>query len=313
VTKDIEKALELRKYGVPYHILEKHFGHNHQWWYTLEMSFSHYSIVETTAKTKSIPQHLLADEHHEWIKGEKCYIATTTAEGCVFGCELSQSADKEDLTKAYQVFKDEALCADSDYKPQTVNTDGWKGTIGAWQLLFTSITLIRCFLHSWLPIRDRSKKLKENFFELGRLVWSVYQAESVELQKERLLELLNWSITNTSGVILDKIVSLCNRSGEWALHYSHPGCYRTSNGLDRLMRRQRKYFDTGQHFHGDIESGNRRCRAWAILYNYWDWSPPAIRNNDGIRCPAERFNGKRYADSWLQNLLVAAKMKNHKI
>jgi len=27
--------------------------------------------------------------------------------------------------------------------------------------------------------------------------------------------------------------------------------------------------------------------------------------NEGYRCPAERLNGKRYAEDWLENLLVA--------
>ncbi|MDR1925979.1 MAG: hypothetical protein LBQ66_16545, partial [Planctomycetaceae bacterium] len=63
---------------------------------------------------------------------------------------------------------------DPNYQPTTVNTDGWDATQAAWKFLFPTIVLIRCFLHAWLRIRDRSKNLKEMFFEIGKRVWSVY-------------------------------------------------------------------------------------------------------------------------------------------
>jgi hypothetical protein len=71
------------------------------------------------------------------------------------------------------------------------------------------------------------------------------------------------------------------------------------------MRSQNRYFDRGQHFHGDLKSANLRSRAWAILHNYWPWCPESVKDNDGTTCPAERFNGKRYSDNWLENLQVA--------
>ena len=74
------------------------------------------------------------------------------------------------------------------------------------------------------------------------------------------------------------------------------------------MRSQNGYFDRGQHFHGDAESANKRSRSWAILYNYWEWSPEAVEANAGARCPAERLNGKRYDECWLTNLLVATSL-----
>jgi hypothetical protein len=61
---------------------------------------------------------------------------------------------------------------DVDYAPETVNTDGWPGPQNAWQTLFNQITVILCFLHAFLKIRDRAKKA---FGELGqevqRRVW----------------------------------------------------------------------------------------------------------------------------------------------
>ena len=71
------------------------------------------------------------------------------------------------------------------------------------------------------------------------------------------------------------------------------------------MRSQNRSFDRGQHFHGTLETANGRSRAWAVLHNYWDWGCKSRAENGGVRCPAERLNGKRYADNWLENLLVA--------
>jgi hypothetical protein len=258
-----------------------------------------------TVKTVPIPINLLADEHHEKINGEKTYIATTVAEGCVLGAEVSPSASKGDLQKAYGVFKDEALAVEAEYAPMTVNTDGWSGTIGAWSALFVGITLIRCFLHAWLRIRERSKNLKELFFEIGERVWEVYDAQTRRMMSQRIRRLRDWAMKHLNGVVLEKVLDLCDKKGEWDLWYEHENAYTTSNELDRLMRRQNDYFDRGQHFHGGVESSNLRSRAWAVLHNYWDWGRKTRAANEGYRCPAERLNKKRYADNWLENLLVA--------
>ena len=93
--------------------------------------------------------------------------------GVVLGAEVSPGFSKEELQAAYGVFAEEAKQVDSDYAPSTVNTDGYAATIGAWSALFPMVILIRCFLHAWLRIRDRSKTLA-NFFELGEKVWNVY-------------------------------------------------------------------------------------------------------------------------------------------
>jgi hypothetical protein len=302
---EVEAGLFLRKFGVPYWALVRLFGRNISFWYRLELSFGRNSIVGTTIKTVAIPPHLLADEHHEKINREKTYIATTVAEGCVLGAEISPTASKDDLKIAYGVFKDESLAVDPKYVPSTVNTDGWGGTIAAWSALFPMITLIRCFLHAWLRIRDRAKNLKEKFFEIGERVWEVYYSETRRVMGQRIRRLRDWAIKNLQGVILEKVLDLCAKSEEWGLWYDHPESHATSNMLDRLMRQQNDYFDRGQHFHGSLESSNLRSRSWAILHNYWQWSPESVAENDGARCPAERLNGKRYADCWLTNLLVA--------
>jgi hypothetical protein len=304
-TAEVSNALLLRKYGVPYEVLSKIFGKDDNYWYRLELQFGRKSIVGTTVKTVPIPGDLLADEHHEKINGEKTYIATTVAEGCILGAEVSPSASMEDLKKAYGVFKDEALAVEPEFVPSTINTDGWSGTIGALSALFPMTVLVRCFLHAWLRIRDRSKNLKAQFFEIGERVWGIYYSSTRRIMRTRICRLSDWARENLSGIVLAKVLDLCDKEKEWSLWYEHESAYRTSNELDRLMRRQNDYFDRGQHFHGDRESANRRSRAWAILQNYWDWGRKTQKANGDCRCPAERLNGKRYAENWLENLLVA--------
>jgi len=306
-TQDVAYALYLRKFGVPYEGLTYVFGKDDNYWYRMEVQFGRKSIVATTVKTVPIPQDLLADEHHSWVKGEKVAIATTVAQGVVLGSEISPGFSKDELEKGYGAFAAEAKQVEPKYAPKTVNTDGWSGTQGAWKALFPAITVIRCFLHAWLRIRERGKKLKKTFFDLGERVWAVYYSETKRAMGQRIRRLREWATLHLSGVVLEKTLDLCDKEGEWSLWYER-GCedaYTTSNALDRLMRSQNRYFDRGQHFHGTLESANLRSRSWAILHNYWDWGRRTRKLNAGSRCPAERLNGKRYADDWLENLLVA--------
>jgi len=304
---DVADALFLAKW-VPLWALEQVFHVDATKLYRIINRIGRNSIVGTTVKTAKIPENLLADEHHETLGGEKIYIATTVAEGVILGAEVSPSASTEDLTKGYGVFKEEVLELAPKYRPKTVNTDGWKGTQGAWLALFPMIVILRCFLHAWLSIRDRAKNLKEQFFDLGSRVWEVYYSVDRRTMGQRLRRLKDWAMQNVSGTVLEKVLDLCAKGRHWGMWYDHPAGHATSNMLDRLMRGQNRFFDRGQHFHGTFPSSNLRSRAWAILHNYWLWSPASVAANDGASCPAERLNGKRYADNWLENLLIAASL-----
>jgi len=94
----------------------------------------------------------LADEKHTRFNGEKAYIATTVGCDCVLGASLTLGVGKEDLIQAYGHFKTEAQNLSPDYEPETVNLDGWNATQSAWRALFTKITIILCFLHSFIKI-----------------------------------------------------------------------------------------------------------------------------------------------------------------
>jgi hypothetical protein len=308
LTQEVEKALYLRKFGVPFHALARVFGRGPMYWYRLEVSLGRNSIAGTTVRQASLPEHLLTDEHHQALDGEKVYVATTVGEGCCLGAALSPSADEKGLTEAYGAFKEEAVNVEPDYQPRTVNADGWAATRAAWRTLFPLIVVLRCYLHGWLNIRDRGKHLKGTLGKLGEKVWSAFRAQSRRSMAQRLRRLREWARENLKGPVLEQVEKLCSRSREYAEAYGHRGCHRTSNMLDRVMRSMNRYLEDGQHLHGSLTAANRHCRAWALLYNFTPWSAATAKANDGWRCPAERLNRHRYHDCWLQNLLVSASL-----
>ena len=156
------------------------------YWYRLECGLGRFSVVGTTVRQAELPEHLLADEHHQTLDGQKVYIATTVGGGCVLGAEPAATAGTDDLKAAYAVFKDEARDVAPEYAPETVSTDGWKGTQAAWKALFPQVVILHCFLHAWLKIRDRAKHLKELFAEVSRRVWEAYHAPDRRSFAQRL-------------------------------------------------------------------------------------------------------------------------------
>ncbi len=312
-TDDVEAPLFLRKFGVPYWALAHVFGHDAMYWYRMEIGLGRNSIVGTTVRRAALPEHLLADEHHQTRNREKNYIATTVGKGVVLGAEVAETPGTDDLTTAYAVFRDEARNVQSDYAPKSVNTDGWKGTKAAWRGLFQRILIVQCFLHGWLKIRDRAKHLKDTFAEISERVWDVYHAPDRRTFSQRIRALKSWATKCLSGIVLEKVVDLCEKRDRWLVAYQQPGCHRTSNMLDRLMRSMNRYFDNGQHLHGSLNSSKRHSRSWALLHNFAPWCPAATRKNAGWRSPAERLNKHRYHENWLHNLLVSASLGGYRV
>ena len=172
----VEGALFLRKFGVPFRALARVFGEDPMSWYRLECGLGRFSVVGATVRRAGLPEHLLADEHHQAIDGQKVSIATTVAAGCCPGAEPSKTAGADDLKAAYGAFRAEARDIAPKYRPETVNTDGWKPTQAAWMALFKGVVILQCFLHAWLKIRGRGKHLGVVFAEVSRRVREAYHA-----------------------------------------------------------------------------------------------------------------------------------------
>ncbi|MGL4551808.1 MAG: hypothetical protein ACRC33_11530, partial [Gemmataceae bacterium] len=152
---DASGPLFLRSFGVPFWAIARVFGRDHGYWYRVEVALGRNSVAGTTLRKADVPEHLLADEHHQPRDGQKNYLATTVAAGCCLGASLAQTAGTADLQAAYGVFKAEAQDVRTGYAPATVSVDGWASTHQAWLLLFPLVALLRYFLHGWLNVRSR--------------------------------------------------------------------------------------------------------------------------------------------------------------
>jgi hypothetical protein len=276
-TNDVEKALFLRKWAVPPWALAYVFGRDESYWYRLENRFGRNSIVGSTVKeADKLPKDLLADEKHTRFNGDKAYIATTVGQDCVLGASITLDADETNLTEAYGHFKTEAQNVSSDYTPDTVNTDGWLSTQLAWLNLFPLITVILCFLHSFINIRARCKGLKEHYHPIKSKVWNTYHALDRQTFMKQIDELKSWAKdTLPEGTALAAILKLCAKAPQFLLAYEHPSAYRTSNMLDRHMNPMNRYLDSCQYYHGHLISAEYGIRAWALLHNFWPYCPRA--------------------------------------
>jgi len=306
---EVEKALFLRKFGVPYSALTYVFGRNDDYWYRLENHLGRNSVVGTTVKAAAkLPTDLLADEKHTRCNGAPAYISTTVGDDCVLGASITLGADTADLTAGYTQFKTEARQVDPTYQPTTVNTDGWTATQQAWQALFPAITTILCFLHAFLKIRACGKRLQELFPEIQRRVWEAYHASDAATFLAKVADLQTWAKqTLPAGTALEAVLKLCAKAPLYAQAYAYPAAHRTSNMLDRHMDLLDRYLYSMRYFHGDLMSAEYSVRAWALLHNFTPYGARA-KVADQYQSPAHKLNGYTYHENWLQNLLVAASM-----
>jgi hypothetical protein len=312
---EIEKAIFLRKFNVPFWALHYAFGKDSMFWYRIEQSIGRNSIVGTTVrKPEDVPKHLAADEKHTRISGGKTYVATTVGDGCILGAAVAKDAGEKALTAAYQVFKQEAQCIKPEYSPDTVNIDGWKATRNALQTLFPAVVIVCCFLHVFIKIRDRAKKKYRDIFEnVSSKLWECYRAESKGSFSQRIRRLLEWcEKTNTPSVIIDPIKKLRKNIAAYRIAYDHPKAHRTSNMVDRLMQRMDRHLYSTQYFHGSMEAAQLSIRGWTLINNFAPYNPRTIILHNGFKSPAERLNQFRYHNNWLHNLNVSASLGGYR-
>jgi hypothetical protein len=286
-------------------------------WYRLERSLGRFSLVGTTVQAaERLPRHLVADEKHTTRiegKSRKVYLAATAGGGCCLGLAPAETAGADDLTKAYGVFRDEARCLDPEYRPETVNTDGWPATQAAWRALFKGVTLILCFLHAFLKLRERAVHLKGTFDSLRERVWNAYQAPDARSFSQRLRRLREWAEDHVDKeVVREEVLALCNKRRAFLRAYAHLGCCRTSNPVDRLLRRLDYHLYCTQHLHGTPAAAEQGLRGWALIHNFAPSCPETVRQTPELRSPAERLNGRRYHTEWLQNLLISASLGGYR-
>lgn len=311
-TEEASKGLFLLRFGVPFWALAFVFGRNPMWWYRLYLSFSENSIVGTTIKKpEDLPEDLIGDEQHIKVRGEKAYTATTVAENCFLGVAVCEKADEKSLAEGYGVFKEEAADLKPDYQAKTVNTDGWSATQNAWQAIYPCISVVECFLHAFLKVRDRATKSQEEHFQIAAdKIWECYRADSKQSMSQRLRRLREWTEKTVPDSPMKKnILKLCKKKERWLKHFKYPNAHRTSNMLDRLMRATSKHAFNSQMFHGKtLKNTTQNFRAFALLYNFSPSCSAAQDQANKLASPAARLNGFTYHEDWLQNLLISASL-----
>ena len=276
----------------------------------LKIHMGRYNMVGTTVKhATKLPTDLGADEKHRRISGKKVYIATTVGKDCFLGASVSPGAGEAEFTEAYQQFEREAHQVHPDYQPETVNTDGWRATMKAWQKLFPSICVIQCFLHAILSIKNVSTTHTKALYALiVEKAWIVYRAKSKRSFAQRLRRFREWGSSVKDTALNTKLLKLCEKKAGFLPAYDFPHCLRTSNMIDRVMRGMDKYLFAKQYFHGTLVSAEYGIRAYCVLTNFRPMMYNPISEGHKIRdeeSPFTRLNGFTYHECWLQNMLIA--------
>ncbi len=284
------------------------------YWYRIYISLGRASIVGTTIKdAQKLPQHLVADEKHTWLEGNRVYLPTTVAKGCFLGVSFTESASVEALTQGYGEFKAEARLLDPHYTPVTVNTDAWDGTREAWLALFPNVTLVLCFLHEVLKVQKGSPTYRNLRKKLKTKLWKAYKASTAAGFLKGLRLALIWSKKHIRRKrTLKKLRKLCLRAAQFKVAYRFPHTHRTSNMLDRLMNHQDRLLYTMQYFHGDKESARLYLRSMALIWNFHPYGARTRSKCSSRISPFTDLNGFSYHDNWLHNLLIDSSINGRK-
>lgn len=305
-TSDVEKALFLRRFGVPFWGLSYVFGRNDMYWQRLITQLGRYDLVGTTVKGADLlPDHLLADEKFTSLNGTRMFVATTVGSDVILGAATSPTAQTADLTEAYDEFRTEALRLNPDYDPETVNTDGWYQTKRAWLALFPTIFVVRCFLHAYLRIRDRCKS-SPVFTEIRALIWHIFYAKSHTTYWRRYRKFLIFGREHLTGEALKAVNKFEKKRAELYKGWLYPGAHRVSTMLERHMQPMTRCLYMGRDFHGHRNTAHLLIRGWTLLHNFQPYCQRTrARTQSPYVSPFHKLNKKRYHDCWLQDLLIA--------
>jgi hypothetical protein len=235
----------------------------------------------------------------------------TAAVGCFLGVSIAESADAIALKQAYGEFQQEAQQVNPNYRPTSVNTDGWDGTQQAWKALFPSITLVLCFLHTVLGIQKLCRRTSSVFKVLTDKLWHLYHSLNRRQFAQRLRRLMEWSQRADNDLpdkARQKLLTLPTKASQFNVTFDQPQAYRTSNQVDRLMNYQDRILYAMQYFHGTLAAAKQGLRAMALLWNFHPYTRKIQTLEPHSMSPFEDLNGFRYHDNWLRNFLIASSL-----
>jgi hypothetical protein len=306
-TDEVEKALFLRQWGVPFSALAYVFGRDAMFWYRAWLRFGRPNLVGTTVKAAvHMPQDVVADEKLTWLDGAEVVVPTTVGGGCVLGISVAQTADRESLVAAYGEFVAEATTVFANYQARSVCPDGFKATREAWHQLFPQLTLVLCYLHSILKSKERCRGALRRHV-LNR-AWRVYQAATKGQFSQRLRRLSEWATATLDGPVAEMVSKLCQHREDFLPAYACPQAARTTNAVDRLHDHLDRVLYAMRYCHGQQASARLAMRAWAMHWNFHPYGPRLRHDQPARSSPFDDLNGFHYHPNWLHNFLIASSM-----
>ena len=199
-----------------------------------------------------VPEHLLADEHHQGLDGQKVYIATTVGNGCCLGAEPAKAAGSDKLKVAYQVFKDEACDVSPEYRSQDRHHRWLEGDASGLEDAVYEGRHPVCFLTAGsrsatgpTPQRGVRRSLPAGLGYLSRAPDGVLHNACARSASGR---------PDTSQGSSWRRSWTCVASATAGRLPTATPAATASNMLDRLMRGMNRYFDQGQRLHGSLEA-----------------------------------------------------------
>lgn len=317
-SEEVSNAMLLLHYGVPYWLVSQILGKNDSYWERIECSIGRKSIVGTSVyNTNNLPKNYVADEKISFWNNQEVYIGMTSSEECVLGLSVSKTSDEAGLKEAYGVFKAEALQIRPNFSPESVNTDAWAATRKVWKELFPKMTLLLCFLHSVLKIRNIATKKCEQAPIIITQMWEAYHAKDEVEFCDKLFDLQQYANDEVENdKIKDAIGKVVKKIGDFAVAYRLDSPYRTSNMVDRQMKFLDRLLFKRQYFHGDLQTVEDKLRAWALIHNFAHFCPRTkqykLKQYNSSTSRVEQMNGFKYHHNWLQNLIIAGSMNGNK-
>jgi hypothetical protein len=306
-TGEVEKALFLRQWGVPFAALAYVFGRDAMFWYRTWLRFGRPNLVGTTVKRADrMPQDLVADEKITWLAGEEVVVPTTVGGACVVGISVATEATSESLQEAYGEFVAETRAIFPEYQARSVCTDGFQATREAWHRLWPHLTLVLCFLHSILKIQERCRGVLRRHV-LDR-AWRVYQGATKAQFSQRLRRLAEWARTTLDGTVAEMVGKMAHHRADFTPAYDCPAAARTTNAVDRLHNHLDRSLYAMRYCHGQRASARVAVRAWAMQWNFHPYGPRLRRAQPSRSSPFDDLNGFHYHPNWLHNLLIASSM-----
>jgi hypothetical protein len=306
-TAEVEKALFLRQWGVPFEALAYVFGRNAMFWYRAWLSLGRPNLVGTTVKSAAqMPLDLVADEKITWVAGEEVVVPTTVGGGCVLGISVATQATSLRLQEAYGEFKTEATTVFPGYQPRSVCTDGFQATRDAWRHLFPALTVVLCFLHSILKLTERCRgALRHHVLERA---WAVYHAVTKAQFAQRLRRLAEWARLSLDGSLAQMIEKMARHRADFTPAYDCPQAARTTNAVERVHNHLERVLYTMPYCHGQHASARLAVRAWALQWNFHPYGPRLRHDQPSRSSPFADLNGFQYHANWLHNFLIASSL-----